>query len=80
MQFDEVEIIYLELKYCERCGGLWLRPRGQQDVHCGLCVLQLSEVARSHSRRRPALRLNPRITVELENGVMVVVCGEGGNA
>lgn len=27
----------LELKYCERCGGLWLRPRGWAGVHCASC-------------------------------------------
>ena len=24
----EGQEIQVELKYCERCGGLWLRPRG----------------------------------------------------
>jgi Zn-finger nucleic acid-binding protein len=29
--------IQVELKYCERCGGLWLRPRGTNGVHCVSC-------------------------------------------
>jgi hypothetical protein len=29
--------IQLELKYCERCGGLWLRRRGTGGVHCAAC-------------------------------------------
>jgi hypothetical protein len=27
--------IQLELKYCERCSGLWLRPKGSDLVFCG---------------------------------------------
>ncbi len=29
--------IQMELKYCERCGGLWLRLRNETGVHCGSC-------------------------------------------
>ena len=29
--------ICLELKYCERCGGLWLRLKNESGVHCGSC-------------------------------------------
>ena len=29
--------IHVELKYCERCGGLWLRPQGTEGVYCGGC-------------------------------------------
>jgi Zn-finger nucleic acid-binding protein len=27
----------VELKYCERCGGLWLRPTGADGVYCVSC-------------------------------------------
>jgi Zn-finger nucleic acid-binding protein len=27
----------VELKYCERCGGLWLRPQGTDRVFCASC-------------------------------------------
>jgi hypothetical protein len=27
----------LELKYCERCGGLWLRDDGNEGVYCRVC-------------------------------------------
>jgi len=49
--------IQVELKYCERCGGLWLRPARADGVYCGNCRVRL-EVRnsvgdpRSHSRRR----------------------------
>jgi hypothetical protein len=32
------EAIQMELKYCERCGGLWLRPTASGLVFCGPCA------------------------------------------
>jgi len=57
---DKVEgwEIQVELKYCERCGGLWLRPRGTEGVHCATCRARLAampdpgEVQRGQSRHR----------------------------
>ena len=31
-------LVYLHLKYCERCGGLWLRPDGTAIPYCPNCV------------------------------------------
>ena len=45
----------VELKYCERCGGLWLRPRGTHQVHCASCRARLAarpEPGEQLSRRR----------------------------
>ncbi len=33
----ESQEIRVELKYCERCGGLWLRPQGADGVYCASC-------------------------------------------
>ena len=30
-------LVYLQLKYCERCGGLWLRPDGTATAYCPNC-------------------------------------------
>lgn len=38
MEVDELEIIELELKYCERCGALWLRRCGNGEVYCAACI------------------------------------------
>ena len=46
------EVIELDLKYCERCGGLWLRVRGLQDIYCSSCVVAMSEVAVGYRARR----------------------------
>ena len=34
--------IQVELKYCERCGGLWLRPQGTNGVYCASCRVCLA--------------------------------------
>jgi uncharacterized Zn finger protein (UPF0148 family) len=33
--------ILVELKYCERCGGLWLRRQGADGVYCAGCRASL---------------------------------------
>ena len=34
----------LELKYCERCGGLWLRPAGGSQIYCAACGRAMAEL------------------------------------
>lgn len=44
----------LELKYCEQCGGLWLRPRGSGQCYCAACAHFLEDMpprARDNRRR-----------------------------
>jgi Zn-finger nucleic acid-binding protein len=38
----EGQQIQVELKYCERCGGLWLRPQGTDGVYCASCRVCLA--------------------------------------
>jgi Zn-finger nucleic acid-binding protein len=38
----EGQEIHVELKYCERCGGLWLRPQGAGGVYCAACRARLA--------------------------------------
>jgi hypothetical protein len=35
---------YFELKYCERCGGLWLRPAGGRQIYCVACGREVAEL------------------------------------
>ncbi len=53
MQFisDLSERTGLELKYCECCGGLWLRTHGTDEVRCGACVVLWSDLAGGWARR-----------------------------
>jgi len=52
--------IHVELKYCERCGGLWLRPQGTSGVYCASCRVCLAAMPnpgeapprKARSRRR----------------------------
>jgi hypothetical protein len=55
METIDSNAIQMELKYCERCGGLWLRIRGSELVYCGPCSVILAGIARDprfleHSR------------------------------
>ncbi len=38
----EGQEIQVDLKYCERCGGLWLRLQGTSGVYCASCNLRLA--------------------------------------
>jgi hypothetical protein len=29
---------HVELKYCERCGNIWLRRSGSARIHCAPCA------------------------------------------
>jgi len=56
----EGQEIRVELKYCERCGGLWLRPQGADGVYCASCRVGLAampnpgEAPPRKARRRKA--------------------------
>ena len=38
------ERVTLELKICERCGGLWLRPSASRWIYCAGCKKKVSEL------------------------------------
>ena len=52
-------LIRMELKYCERCGGLLLRPTVTDWVYCGPCGREMNEMAGAKPRRPPAAIANP---------------------
>ena len=77
MKLEGFENIELELKYCERCGGLWLRVRGKDDVYCTSCASQIAEVPLStpkHGIRKPVKRQG------VATRTLKVASGKGGNA
>ena len=51
IQTEEGEGVLVELKYCERCGGLFVRTRGSQRAHCGGCRAQLEKECSPTTRR-----------------------------
>ena len=79
MEIEDVEIVQLELKYCEYCGGLWLRRKGDVGIYCAACIPYVAGFALSRERRRPRLPIKTAIRIEGKHGE-VLVCGEGGNA
>jgi hypothetical protein len=50
-----------ELKYCERCGGLWLRPAGGDQTYCVGCGQAMAELpAPSKAPGKARLTRGPR--------------------
>jgi hypothetical protein len=47
----EAKDVPMELKYCERCGGLWLRPQGGEGVYCPGCCVRLAMLPGPTGRR-----------------------------
>jgi hypothetical protein len=53
--------LQFELKYCERCGGLWLRPVGGGQIYCVACGRAMGELpAASHKAGAPRMPRGPR--------------------
>jgi len=46
--------LQVELKYCERCGGLWLRPAGSGEVYCAGCGPEMAELPLPAEKRTRA--------------------------
>jgi hypothetical protein len=46
----------LELKYCELCGGLWLRPAGDFAVYCPGCLPKMAALPAASAPRPDAER------------------------
>jgi hypothetical protein len=44
--------LQFELKYCERCGGLWLRPMGGGQIYCMACGRAMAELPPASYARR----------------------------
>ncbi len=44
-------LLSFQLKYCERCGGLWLRPDAAATPYCPVCEHFMAELP---LRVRPA--------------------------
>ena len=38
-----MKYLHVELKVCEGCGVLWLRPQASQQVYCTSCSSRLSQ-------------------------------------
>ena len=41
---DKKGSVGVELKYCEHCGGLWVRERGSGVVYCDRCRPRVADL------------------------------------
>jgi len=81
METRQWEVVQLELKYCERCGGLWLRRRGADVVCCASCLAESPEFRILHkSRRRPTLPVNHNGQPHPQLKLVPKAGGQGGKA
>jgi hypothetical protein len=80
MTVDEVEVVELELKYCERCAGLWVRPIGSDSNYCLRCEAQMKPASFPWRGKGRGPYLMPRVEVEAAAQDSLMLCEEGGNA
>ena len=69
----------VEMKYCERCGSLWLRAIGSQTVYCCRCERQMRDLPLA-GRQKAGMRRRPTDSGNLDifhasSGVGVSNCG-----
>jgi hypothetical protein len=64
-------LVYLHLKYCERCGGLWLRPVGAVTPFCPNC--QCIMAALPLRARRPSRKIVPATCVPADLALLSAV-------
>jgi hypothetical protein len=69
----------VELKYCERCGGLWLRLHGDEEVYCPECTPKMAELP---PRRRGRVLVVAVNSLDELEGCLAELTGitEGGHA
>ena len=72
------EELAVELKYCERCGGLWLREN--DGIYCPECVPLMADMPMPRRKRVLVVAVNSVDEIEGCLAELAAVCGEGGNA
>ena len=81
MERDDPEVIQLELKYGERCGALWLRLRGAQEIYCVPCDLEILDLpAPRRAPSKPRVPGNHKIESKAQADDRTAFCGQGGRA
>lgn len=82
MQTHDVEVFEVELKYCERCGGLWFRETGTNGVYCAECFPKMAEVAFGDGPRPTRAAVSPAEEETIPGFLEAVLawCGKGEEA
>jgi len=76
MEGFESGFIQLELKYCERCGALWLRPSDSELAFCGKCAKAMAGLQLAFSMAAGEVNAS----VMPQTGEVSSFWSEGGNA
>ena len=66
----EGQEIQVELKYCERCGGLWLHQQGVDGVYCASCRACLA--AMPNPGEAPPRKARPRRKGQVEKAQVLL--------
>jgi len=62
---DKKGSVGVELKYCEHCGGLWVRERGSGVVYCDNCQPKVADLpAPKMKKGRLVLPVLPHTAIE----------------
>jgi Zn-finger nucleic acid-binding protein len=76
---DEM-LVPVELKYCERCGGLWLREKGEEEIYCPSCIPKMAEFPPQRRKRVIVVQVESVEEIEACLAELAGVCVPGGNA
>jgi|HubBroStandDraft_6_1064221.scaffolds.fasta_scaffold319670_3 Zn-finger nucleic acid-binding protein len=79
MEKSKSRLAQVELKYCERCGGLWLRRIGEERVYCVTCVPKMDDMPTPRRRSTPRLQAPPP-DLEIEGSLELCGVAEGGQS
>lgn len=75
----------VELKYCERCGGIWLRPGGGREIYCPPCIPKMAQIP-FRGMKQTSLAYLKQTQEESQGAIegrcaeILAFCPEGGNA
>lgn len=80
MEAEALDLVEMELKYCERCGGLWLRRRDvdAKQVYCPSCVPKMTELPVPRRNRDSRLAVERGHQREDSRDELCAVSLEGG--
>ena len=69
MEFEGLEIVRMELRYCET-----------ENVYCPARAVQLSDLSEGRRRAKPSLLVNDRVEIKSQCENWSAFFGEVGNA
>ena len=70
---NELQLCRCELKYCERCGALWVRRAGQEESYCPACIDEMEDLPRAKDRNKARRKL-PRRPQEPDLQAVAIDC------